>query len=440
MDAAAKFRALAQYHTEGNSTIVSAVSYVRKFIIDRRRILYGGLAIDLALRHKNAQPIYDDEELPDYDFYSPQNVQDAYDLADILFEAGFKNVSAIRAIHTETMRVRVDFVPVADITCIAPDIKLQTLEYEETLFVHPHFQYLDIHTALSFPLNAPPKEDIYNRFEKDVRRFNMLWEHYPFEAKSTTKFEPMSFTLPLGDNDVAVTGVLAYAIYHESIKQLQDAANIKLAKKTPLEKFIDLEAQLKDGDKWTLNAVGPPSIVRSSYHEKDVVKRSPAVLGIRAPSLQLRNGMVIFLSKYKPLAITPMRFQGHKVNVVCIQYLLRQFLYEALMMSGPVQEQARILYAELIRMIHVAEEALLVIADDFPDPYLLPFTLSVMPLPNVSNCNEAYRILLTGAVNSSGVPILDPNAPELVDLRNTSTNYYPDGVKTHPNIPLTTTV
>ena len=50
-------------------TIIAALEHVRKFIIAEKLVIYGGQAIDYALRIKG-EKIYSDHELPDFDVFS----------------------------------------------------------------------------------------------------------------------------------------------------------------------------------------------------------------------------------------------------------------------------------------------------------------------------------------------------------------------------------
>lgn len=161
-----------------------ALKIVEKFIIDRQLILVGGMAIDLALRRKNDR-IYDDDAVPDYDFLSPQFHVDAYDLGNMLVE-DFPSISVINARHPSTLRVRVNFVSVADITYVPPNIyeRVPTIQYGKMRVVAPSFQYIDQHRSLSFPYEDPPLETILFRWKKDMQRYDMLYKHYPIHAKS----------------------------------------------------------------------------------------------------------------------------------------------------------------------------------------------------------------------------------------------------------------
>ena len=72
-------------HKGANSQIIlEAIDIVKEFIIDKQLILYGGQSIDFALRLKGDY-IYTDDVIPDYDFYSFNHFNDAYELGLILF-------------------------------------------------------------------------------------------------------------------------------------------------------------------------------------------------------------------------------------------------------------------------------------------------------------------------------------------------------------------
>ena len=87
-DHAKDFEVPAQRRDADNPMVDRALELVRAFIVERGLILFGGLAIDYALRLRGAQ-LYPDDERPDFDVLSPRSVDDAYDLVDRLAAAGF---------------------------------------------------------------------------------------------------------------------------------------------------------------------------------------------------------------------------------------------------------------------------------------------------------------------------------------------------------------
>ena len=90
---------------------------VEQFIKKKGLVPYGGIAINNILP-KDDQ-FYDEEtEIPDYDFFSPNAMDDAKELAGIYHSKGYDNVEAKAGQHFGTYKVFVQFIPVADITSI----------------------------------------------------------------------------------------------------------------------------------------------------------------------------------------------------------------------------------------------------------------------------------------------------------------------------------
>lgn len=169
-----------------------ALGLVKKYVINNKLIIVGGMAIDIALRLKGDK-LYADDVLPDYDFYSPTYHVDAYKIAEILNEAGLKNISVINANHVSTMRVRVNYTVVADVTYMPKNIfdRLPTLLYRDVRIIHPHYQLIDQHRALSLPYENPPWEVITHRWKKDATRYDILYEYYPLTIHNVDKTQPI---------------------------------------------------------------------------------------------------------------------------------------------------------------------------------------------------------------------------------------------------------
>src|SRR5688572_952506 len=93
-----------------------AMELVRAFIVEHNLIVYGGLAIHYHVMSKDGKGIYDPSVLPDYDVLSDDNVNMAYKMGQILHNKEFPDVSVIKAMHVQTMRVRVGPVAVMDLS------------------------------------------------------------------------------------------------------------------------------------------------------------------------------------------------------------------------------------------------------------------------------------------------------------------------------------
>jgi len=163
--------------------ILNALEVVKLYIIKKSRILVGGMSIDFALRKKE-KTLYDENTLPDYDFFSPQFHQDAYSIADELHKAGLTRISVINAYHASTMRVRINFQTVADCTYVPKNIYdgLPTVSFENFRIIHPHYQMLNQHLSLSQPYSGAPWETI-SRWKKDMKRYGILDKEYPVDNK-----------------------------------------------------------------------------------------------------------------------------------------------------------------------------------------------------------------------------------------------------------------
>lgn len=163
--------------------LVRATEIVREFVIKHGLIIYGGTAIDMALRLRGDK-IYPDEmlQVPDLDFFSPDSVRHSYELADILFKAGFEETRSINAIHFTARKVDIgDGHYVADIAYIPREIfdTLPALVYRGMKIIHPMFQRIDMHSAFSQPYDNPPQEVVCHRWRKDFKRFWQLEKAYP---------------------------------------------------------------------------------------------------------------------------------------------------------------------------------------------------------------------------------------------------------------------
>lgn len=205
---------------------VQAGEIIRQFVIERGLIVYGGSAIDYALRLKGSQ-IYPDNVLtiPDWDFFSPNSVTDAYDLTDILYRGGVKEARAIVGQHVETMRVDVGSNHfVADVTYMPASVfaKLPTVVYNGVKAVHPDFQRIDLHSSLAFPFGDPPREVIFARWKKDIERFNILAGHYPIEAVTGVAVTSANTPVSVATTKLVFTGFAAYALIYAAF--LRDSA------------------------------------------------------------------------------------------------------------------------------------------------------------------------------------------------------------------------
>ena len=176
-----------------NSEIIgNIINIVEEFIRKRQVICYGGTAINNILP-KDDQFYNYDIEMPDYDFFSDNALNDAKNLADIYFKKGYEDVEAKTGIHEGTFKVFVNYIPVADITqlnkTIFNAIKKDSIKINDILYAPPNYLRMSMYLELSRPAG-----DV-SRWEKILKRLILLNKHYPIKGikcKSQTiqrKFE-----------------------------------------------------------------------------------------------------------------------------------------------------------------------------------------------------------------------------------------------------------
>jgi len=110
-----------KYETAHDDELIHALSVVADFIKRKRRVCYGGTAMNAIL--PDSKKFYDPRvDLPDYDFYTPDVEGDVKELVEQLNTEGFKEVYHKVGIHEGTKKIMVNFTPIADISLIEPDL------------------------------------------------------------------------------------------------------------------------------------------------------------------------------------------------------------------------------------------------------------------------------------------------------------------------------
>lgn len=322
------------------SGMVSAIEIVKEFIIDKGLILYGGTAIDFALR-LFGDKIYPDSmlQVPDLDFFSPQAIKDSYELADILYKAGYQSVRAINALHTTTMKVDlVDNHYIADISYVPDEIfnKLPTLEYAGMKIIHPNYQKIDMHLSLCFPYANAPKESVFERWEKDMKRLAKLEEYYKITA-SGADLKSSEAKWPKYMQKYVMCGYPAYALLYQIWKNsaMGDAIDNQNNNVFPAKfevKPTEIVYEYIDGPEAafaqsTIIHHNPEECI-SEFKTTGVVKYEqcfnmfPERYECHTKDIKL----TIYSSKSKLVSVNKVAYGGITFMVANIQYLMWQFL------------------------------------------------------------------------------------------------------------------
>ena len=168
-----------RYQEAHDEQLLHALSIVRDFIKDKRRVCYGGTAMNAIL--PISKQFYDKNlDLPDYDFYTPDVDGDVEELVEILKKEGFTEVYSKIGIHEGTMKVLVNYTPIADVSLIDPElfgvlyrrsILKDGIHYTDE-FILRMMMYLE----LSRPKGMP------DRWKKVFERLELINEAFPIKG------------------------------------------------------------------------------------------------------------------------------------------------------------------------------------------------------------------------------------------------------------------
>jgi hypothetical protein len=149
---------------------------VEQFLRKKHLVCYGGIAINALLPIEDK--IYDDDvDLPDYDFFSPDALNDAKELSNIFYQKGYTEVEAKSGQHHGTYKVFVNFLPIADITYSPKPlfrvIKANAMKVNGILYTDPNFLKMSMFLELSRPSGDT------SRWEKVLKRLMLINKAYP---------------------------------------------------------------------------------------------------------------------------------------------------------------------------------------------------------------------------------------------------------------------
>ena len=159
--------------------IKKIIHILEDFIRRKKMICYGGTAINNILPLEDQ--FYDKSiEMPDYDVYTLNAMDNAIELADIYHKEGFADVEAKSGMHPGTYKVYVNFMAVADLTEMPKEvftnIKRHAIKIAGILYTPPNYLRMSMFKELSKP------EGDVSRWEKVLKRLILLNKHYPLKG------------------------------------------------------------------------------------------------------------------------------------------------------------------------------------------------------------------------------------------------------------------
>ncbi len=383
-----------------------------EFIKSNGLIIYGGLAIDYSIKKSGGIGIYKDYELPDYDCLSYDNVNISYDAVDFFRSKGYE-VNSIRALHVQTMRIQYNFNILIDITYCHKTIydKINTLEYNGFKIVEPIYQKLEIHNALSYPYKNPGHEEIFNRFEKDILRYNLIDEYYPPEKslikKEDIKYKEIEFP---NIQNVVFGGFAAFALINDILKfngfetdYLLTKKNNKLYLKLPETFDIEVYSYVNMTDILEYKKYGKKNKSIDILPDGDVFE------------LDDNTKLIVYDSSGEIITYSNI----NSIHVTSSQFILKQFLFLYLFRNDKISYY---FYLKLLDFINFTSDNY----KKFIDTPIF-FGLKIYGDDNIS---DAGLINISNIVKMTKIDIINDTIKNmLIDLSTLPQKYY----KTRPD-------
>jgi hypothetical protein len=164
------------YTVANDPEIQKAIQVVERFLRKKRRVCYGGQAIN-ALLSKERKFYNEKYSIPDYDFFTPSYKEDSEELIEELKREGFEDVNMKFSMHEGTSKVLMNFIPVADCTDMHPNffkiLQSRAKVVNGIYFADPEFLRMMMHLELS-----RPRGDV-SRWTKVYERLVLLNSEYP---------------------------------------------------------------------------------------------------------------------------------------------------------------------------------------------------------------------------------------------------------------------
>lgn len=153
------------------------INIIIKYIIKKQRIIYGGYALNLLIKKRNIKDaIYKDGiNRADVEFYTPEPLEDLYNICNLIYNSGFKHVIGRQAMHEESYKIAANFQEYCDITYVPINVysKMRTKLVTNILLTNPTFIYVDRYRMFNDAFGSAW------RWNKEIKRFYLLQKYYP---------------------------------------------------------------------------------------------------------------------------------------------------------------------------------------------------------------------------------------------------------------------
>jgi hypothetical protein len=168
-----------KYEAAHDPEITKALDTVRRFIVRKNRVCYGGTAMN-AILPKEKRFYNPEMDLPDYDFFTPDSPADIHGLVKDLQHQGFKDVHHRLGIHEGTSKIFVNFIAIADITAISKEVYgiflKRSVKRDGMHYTDPDILRMMMYLEISRP------KGMVSRWDKVFDRLQLINKFFPPKA------------------------------------------------------------------------------------------------------------------------------------------------------------------------------------------------------------------------------------------------------------------
>jgi hypothetical protein len=304
------------------------IDIVEEFIKRKKEICYGGTAINNILPEEDR--FYNkDVELPDYDFFSENAMDDAKELTDIYYKKGFVDVEAKSGQHHGTYKVFVNYMAVADITQMSSEIfsalKKDAISISGMLYAPPNFLRMSMYLELSRPAG-----DV-SRWEKVLKRLTLLNKNYPITDIDCNNVNFQRKMENKADEDL-IYDTVKNTLIHQGVVFFGGFANVLYSQYMP-SNFRKKIEKLADFDVLSNTPEKTADIIKERLDDngiKNVKIINHESIGEMVPEhYELKVGKDTILFIYKPIgchSYNVLMMNGNKLKIATIDTMLSFYL------------------------------------------------------------------------------------------------------------------
>jgi hypothetical protein len=206
-----------------NPELRFALDIVEQFLRRKRRVCYGGTAMNAQLP-PDLQFYNPEYDLPDYDFFTPDIQSDTDELVNNLKRAGFEEVASRIGMHEGTKKILVNYVAVADISEMGPDI-FEIIQKRAVNINGIYYTDPDVLRMMMYLELSRPKGEV-SRWTKVYERLTLINTVFPMKRCEKRDRKPKQ--IPIGirdlvhryviDNQRILAGARLEKVYYKSLK------------------------------------------------------------------------------------------------------------------------------------------------------------------------------------------------------------------------------